>query len=317
MKDYPLVAVITPVHNNKEDTQEFLECLKSVTYPNYKVIIVDDGSTDGTEEMLKQEHPDVTVLKGDGNLWWALAANTGIKKAIELGAGYVLLMNNDTVGDKGFIYTLLDTAKRNPKSITFSKAYFYNSPKRINNLGWKINWLRGGFRKVELGKLDRGQYNIQRDSIAANANMLINTAFFQELGMLDYKNFPQYYSDVDFTYRAYKRGYRIICEPKSIIWNKGQGTTGPRTPQTASLPIIFKYLATDKRSSRNFHDTAVFYRRHSPKLLLPYVLAYNALFVLARSLVLWLRYITSQPLRRVRKIRKISLEVFKGGEFNK
>ena len=68
MKDYPLVALVIPVYNNKEDTQEFLESLKSVTYPNFKVIIVDDGSTDGTEEMLRHDYPEVIVLKGDGNL---------------------------------------------------------------------------------------------------------------------------------------------------------------------------------------------------------------------------------------------------------
>ena len=305
MEGYPLVAVIVAVHNNKEDTREFLESIKCVSYPNYKVIIVDDGSTDGTEEMLRQEYPEVILLKGDGNLWWTLAANMGIEKAIELGADYVLLMNNDTVGDKEFISTLVDTAERNPKSITFSKAYFYNSPKRINNLGWEINWLRGGFRKTELGKLDKGQYDVQRDSIAANANMLINTTFFQELGMFDHANFPQYYSDVDFTYRAYKRGFRIICEPKSIIWNKGQGTTKSRIPQRASLLTTFKYLATDRRSPRNFHDTATFYRRHCPKPLLPYILAHNAFFVLAGSLVLWLRYILRYIVKQLRGKKRV------------
>lgn len=268
---------------------EFLECLKVITYPNCKVIIIDDGSTDGTEEMIRKEYPGVTLVKGDGNLWWTLATNMGIEKAIEMGADYVLLMNNDTTCSSEFISTLVDTTEKNPRSITFSKVYCYDDPKRIYSAGWEVNWLLGGFRRIGVRKLDKGQYDVQRDSKAANVNMLINTAFFKDLGMFDHKNFPQYWSDVDFTYRAYKKGYRIIYEPKSIIWNKGQGTTKPRIPQKASLLASFTYIATDKKSPRNFHDVVIFYRRHCPKPLIPYLLLRNTCGVLVSSLALWIR----------------------------
>lgn len=294
MKNYPLVAVLIPVYNNKEDTKEFLENFKCVTYPNYKVIITDDGSTDGTEEMIREEYPEVVLLKGDGNLWWAGSTNLGIKKAIEIGTKYVLLAENDHRVSGNFLSALVDTAERNPRSITFSKVLRYDDPKRIYIAGWKVNWLLGGLKRIGVNKLDRGQYDTRCDSKAANVNMLINTAFFKDLGMFDEENLPQYWADIDFTYRAYKKGYRIIFEPESVIWNKGQATTKTKVLTGSSLLGTFKYLAADRKSPRNFRESMIFYRRHAPKLLIPYLWLRNVCRVAILSLVLWGRYLFSK-----------------------
>ncbi len=302
MNDYPLVAILIPVHNNREDTGEFLKNFKSVTYPNYRVIVTDDGSTDGTEEMIRGEYPEVLLVKGDGNLWWSLATNMGIEKAIEIGAKYVLLAENDHRVSDDFLFALVDTAEKNPRSITFSKVCRHDDPKRIYCAGWEVNWLLGGLRRIGVGVLDKGQYDTQRDCKAANVNMLINTVFFGDLGMFDHENLPQYWADVDFTYRAYKRGYRIIYEPKSVIWNKGGATAKPNLPQTASPLAAITYFATHKRSPRNFHDAAIFYRRHCPRPLVPYQLLRNACWALATGLVLWVWNISSRLIRRTRTL---------------
>ena len=302
MVNYPLVAVIVPVHNNKEDTREFLESLNGVGYPNYEIIIIDDGSTDGTEEMIRQGYPEIKLIKGDGNLWWSRATNRGIEKALEMGAKYVLLAENDHRANGDFLSALVDTAEKNPRSIVFSKVCSYDDSARIYNVGWEVNWLRGGLCRVGVNELDEGQYEVQRNSKAANVNMLINTAFFKDLGMFDHKNLPQYWADIDFTYRAYKNGYCIIYEPKSVIWNKGQSTTKPMMPQTASLLTTFKYFATDKRSPRNFRDSTLFYWKHCPKALLPYLLAQNAFWVFVGSLLLCVRHIMRQLRRKARGV---------------
>jgi hypothetical protein len=294
VNDYPLVAVLIPVHNNREDTREFLENFKCVTYPNYKVIITDDGSTDGTEEMITNKHPEALLIKGDGNLWWSLATNVGIEKAIEMGARYVLLAENDHRVSSDFLSALVSTAESNPRSITFSKVYCYDDPKRIYSAGWKINWLKGGLSRIGVRQLDKGQYDIQYDSKAANVNMLINTAFFQDLGMFDCEGLPQYWADVDFTYRAYKKGYRIIYEPKSVIWNKGHATIGSENPQTVSPLATFLYFAKDIRSSRNFRDMAIFCWKHYPKIVIPYILTQNVLRLVISSLAISVRQIIAR-----------------------
>lgn len=272
-KDYPLVALVVPVHNNKEDTVEFLESLKGVIYPNYKVIIIDDGSTDGTEEMIKEKYPYVTLLKGNGSLWWAGATNRGIKKAIEMDADYVLLGGmNDTIVNSEFISALVDTAEKNPRSITTSKAYHYYDPKRIWHIGGEINWLKGGLISTGSNEIDDGQYNIQRDVKWATIAVLVNTAFFDDIGIMDSKNFPQYWGDADFAIRAYKKGYRIIYEPKSMLWHKVSSTVKKETPTANSFLSTFIYLMTSIRSQYNFNMVTKFYSRHCPIYLVPYVL---------------------------------------------
>lgn len=272
MKDYPLVALVVPVHNNKEDTKEFLESIRQVTYANYEVIIIDDGSTDGTEEMLKREYPEVIVLKGDGNLWWSQATNMGIEKAIEIGADYIIWGGmNDTVVNREFISSLVHIAEKNARSIVTPKICSYHEPTRIQAAGWDIHWLRGGFRQTGLGEVDKGQYDSQRDVKAAALGVLVNTSFFQDIGLMDHKSFPQYWADVDFTYRAYKQGYRIIYQPKSIIWHKDRATVQLKSPRATSFLSRLIYLTTDIRSLQNLRQVTKFYFRHCPKCLLPYM----------------------------------------------
>jgi GT2 family glycosyltransferase len=285
-EDYPLVAFVIPVHNNKEDTAEFLESLKGVTYPNYKIIIIDDGSTDGTEAMIKEKYPYVILLKGDGSLWWSGATNIGIKKAIKIGANYVLLGGmNDTIVDGNFITALVDTAERNPRSITVPKCYCYDEPKKIWQAGSELNWLKGGFIVIGMGEPDNGQYDMQYDVNCATMGMLVDTAFFEDIGLLDSMNFPQYWGDTDFTYRAYKKGYRIIYEPKSMMWHKG-GSTVKKDPSynTTSFISTFIYLTTNIRSWQNFRTIVKFYSRHCPAYFMPYILIRYALSVILESM---------------------------------
>ena len=284
-KDYPLVALVVPVYNNKEDTAEFLESLKGVTYPNYKVIIIDDGSSDGTEAMIKEKYPYVILLKGDGNLWWSGANNMGIKKAIEIGADYVLLTNNDTIVDSEFISALVDTAEKNPRSITTSKAYYYDNPKKICYAGGETTWIIGELKTIRGN--DDESYNIQKDvKYSVCLGTLINTSFFKDIGLMDYENFPQNFADADFTYRAYKKGYRIIYEPKSMTWHKGSSTVKKDAAfNTNSFLSTFIFLTTNIKSWQNFHMRVKFYLRHCPIYSMPYLLMKYVFIVILQSIL--------------------------------
>lgn len=275
MKASPLVALVVPVHNGKEHTQEFLESVRKVNYPDYKVIIVDDGSTDGTGEMISREFPDVILLKGDGNLWWSGAINMGIEKAIEMDFKYVLIIDNDTVVDPEFISALVDTAERNPHSITTGKTYQYHDPKRLEQAGYKKRWLRLLSYPAGWGEIDEGQYDRQQDLPCANMNVLINTSIFKDIGMMDAENLPLYGADQDFSLRARKRGYNIIYEPRSKIWHKRRATANKETPDTTSLWSRLIYLTTNLKSPVRWHTQKTFIFRHSPKYeILPKLVLY-------------------------------------------
>ena len=280
MHDNPLVAIVTPVYNNKEDTREFLESLKHVTYPNFKIIIIDDGSTDGTGEMLREEHPYVVVVKGDGEWWAGRCYNAGSEKGIELGAKYVLWVDNDTIVDPEFMSALVETAERNPKSLVTSKVYYYDPPNKIVEVGGEMNWLRGGYKARGADEIDRGQYDDEADVKCATTGMLINTSFFQSTGMVDWQHFRHLRGDVDFTYRAYKKGYRIIYQPRSKVWHKVSNTAKQTGIATQRLflknPVSTLVYALSNRSqggALSVREVVRFYSRHFP-LALPYIFIY-------------------------------------------
>src|SRR5437588_7973739 len=93
MADYPRVAVVVPVYNKIALTVRFLKSFRKVRYPNYTIVVIDDGSQDGTSEVLKQRFPQVVVLPGDGNLWWSGATNVGVEYALGHDYDFVLTIN--------------------------------------------------------------------------------------------------------------------------------------------------------------------------------------------------------------------------------
>lgn len=281
MKAQPSVALVVPVYNGKEHTRELLESLRRVSYTNYKTVVIDDGSSDGTEEMIREEFPEVILLKGDGNLWSSGAINMGIEKAIETGSEYALIIDNDIVVHPEFISALVDTAEENPRSIIVPKVYQYYDPKRIESAGYYTRRLGLDTPPIGEGEIDQGQYNSQRDIPCAMTMMLVNTAFFEDLGKMDAENLPLYGADKDFTLRARKKGYRIIYEPRSMLWHKRHTTAKNELPETTSLLERLKYLTSSYKSSVCLHTYKVMTFRHYPKyLILPRLMIYLRLLIL-------------------------------------
>jgi GT2 family glycosyltransferase len=95
----PKVFVIIPVHNRKHFTYECLDSLTQQSYSNISIIVVDDGSTDGTSEMIARYFSEVKVLHGDGYLWWTGAINFGIKEALRIATheDFILVINDDVI----------------------------------------------------------------------------------------------------------------------------------------------------------------------------------------------------------------------------
>ena len=121
-----MIYIVIPVFNRKHFTKDCLISLRNQTYKYHKTIIVDDGSTDGTKQMLESEFPEVIVLSGDGNLWWTKSINMGIRHALSLGADYIMTLNNDTIATPDFLEKMMYWAERG------KPVYMY----RIRNNHW-------------------------------------------------------------------------------------------------------------------------------------------------------------------------------------
>lgn len=267
---YPKVFIITPIHNAKDHTLRFLNSLQKVIYPNFKIVIVDDGSTDYSSEAIKKKFPGVIVLQGDGNLWWSGGNNVGIKESLKRGADYVLTINNDVEVEPEFLSHLVQCALENPNSIIGGKILYISEKNRIWQFGTFYNPFLG--LKIYGGnKIDTTQYN-ERKNVDALTGMcvLIPAKVFNDIGFYDERNFPMIYGDSDFTLRAKANGYNIIVEPKARIYTDAlhSGLREEKNPLKYLWFGLFSH-----RGGREFLPTLKFHWRYS-KFLCIFPLVY-------------------------------------------
>src|SRR3990172_10973348 len=120
------VALIIPVLNRKETTQRCLVSVYSCLPDGFAVIVVDSGSTDGTQSMIKDRFGDAVLIQGNHGQWWAAATNLGVKRALLDGHDGVLTFNEDRKSTPDLFKNLLDTASQYPKSIISAVCCFYH-----------------------------------------------------------------------------------------------------------------------------------------------------------------------------------------------
>ncbi len=225
------------------------ECLKSISAVKIKdfsldVILVDNGSTDGSVDKFKVQSAKfkvkVTILENKENLGFAEGNNVGIKYALENGADYICLLNNDTRVAPDFLIELLRVADSDERigiaggKIYFEKGHeFHKDRYEKKNLG-RVIWYAGGkidWRNVYashrgVDEVDRGQYDQAAETEYVNGClMLVKKEVFEKIGLLDPKYFL-YFEENDFCQKAKKAGFKLFYAPKSIIWHLNAGSSG-------------------------------------------------------------------------------------------
>ena len=205
----PKVFCIIPVRNRKEITKRCLEYLDDQEYPALHIIIVDDGSTDGTGEYLAQcMRPNLTVLKGDGNLWWGGAMHRGMKFVSGLAndRDYILMLNDDVRIEKNYVSILVNESMKNVGSVVGS-VNRDESTGYINDCGYRIDYW--GMRILLL----HGIAGEIVDAISGRG-VLLPYAAVRSVGIIRSKTFPHYLADLDYTYRIRESGWNLIVTEK-------------------------------------------------------------------------------------------------------
>lgn len=231
------VSVIILHYNSLQNTLDCIESLQKIVVPKgtqIEIIVVDNGS----KENIK--YRGVKIIKNKENLGFAEGNNVGIRYALENGADFVLILNNDTYVEKNFLEELLQVGKQDNKiGILIPKIYFapgfefHKDRYEKNELG-RVFWYAGGeidwanvighHRGVD--EVDRGQYDkIEETETATGCCMLIKREVFEKVGLLDDKYFL-YYEDNDLSMRAKKKSFKIMYVPASLIWHKNAGSAG-------------------------------------------------------------------------------------------
>jgi len=224
------IYIIIPVHNRKHLTRECLLSLRKQTFQNCKVIVVDDGSTDGTSEMIKKGFPKVVLLHGDGNLWWTGATNLGVEYALALADqdDYILTLNNDTVVGSNYIQTFLNSASEYPKSLIGSISVSDKDESRVVDAGVRINWLTAKYTNLTESRRYKDILNagslIQKVDVLPGRGTLIPIEVFRKVGLYDFKRLPHYGADYEFSRRANMKGYNLLINYKAVVISKVKET---------------------------------------------------------------------------------------------
>jgi hypothetical protein len=237
----PRVAVIVLNWNNRDDTLGCLESLRHLDYPNYEIVVVDNGSTDGSVEAVGAFFPKATILETGENLGFAEGNNVGLRHTLAHGADYVVLLNNDTEVAPDFISLLVDAVGATPQAgVAGPTIYYFDRPTTIWSAGGAIDWRRGDTQMIGLDEVDEGQYGTIREvDFVTGCALLARREVIERVGMLD-PRFFMYYEEAEWCVRAARAGYKILHVPQAHVWHKIMPTQ-----QTAS-PHIHYYVTRNQ-----------------------------------------------------------------------
>ncbi len=216
------VSVIVLNHNGLEMLHECLASLAVTAYPSYDVVVVDNGSTDGSCAMIEEEFPHVSVVKLRENLGYAKGNNMGI---LHSHSKYVVLLNNDTIVTPEWLSELMSEAEKNEQRFYQPKILFAGT-KRINSAGNFIHLFGFAFPNG-IGELDVGQHNSKCEvSYASGACVLVSRKLIERIGLLDESDLFSFYEDVNWGWRGLMLGYKSVYVPSACIFHRWGGSWG-------------------------------------------------------------------------------------------
>lgn len=245
------VEIVIPVYNRREITLQALRSLRRIDSNNLQVhiIVVDDGSTDGTSEAIRRDFPEVQIVEGDGTLHYAAGTNRGITAALEKNPDYVVTMNDDAVYHEQFLQRLVKTAETNPRSIVGALLLLWNEPHRVFQIDFQWKTLAGGWQQREdLSAFDFPKKAFEVEGMAGNC-VLFPVEAIRECGLMDEEKFPHGWGDIQYIVRMKKAGWKLLVEPKSLVWC--EPNTYPKPLHHSNTQEIIKILFKNRRHPLN------------------------------------------------------------------
>ena len=231
-----LVVIIILNWNNPEDT---LACLRSVAkldYPELSTIVVDNGSTDDSVMRIRTAYPHVEMIETGENLGFAEGNNVGLRWAMERGADFICVLNNDTEVASDFITRLAEEAESDPSiGIVGPKMYFFEPSDMVFAAGSLVEWDKGILNQRGIWQKESIVGPLYSDhpedvDFIIGCGVLIKRTMFERIGLLD----PRYYlnyEDVDLCIRASLAGYRVRYTPRAILRHKVSASLGQGSPR--------------------------------------------------------------------------------------
>ncbi|ADB36784.1 glycosyltransferase family 2 protein [Spirosoma linguale] len=266
-----MIYIVIPVHNRRHYTIGCLACLSRQTITAQQVIVVDDGSTDGTTEQIRSSFSDVVVLPGDGSLWWAGATNLGIRYVLQTfnpgDDDFILTLNDDTTIDTTYLESLLSAYQAHKPCIVGSVSVDVKAPQRLLYAGTRLNllipdienWAETRF-KNRYDRLKTTAPYLLSDSLPGRG-MFIPRAVFDRIGFFDEQRFRHHMADLDFSVRARRAGFPLVVSASSVV-HEFTDATGVNLQSPMSLRAFIEALSAIK-SPINYRTRYHFAVKHA------------------------------------------------------
>ena len=212
--------------NGRDLTLDCLSSLEKITYPNVKVYVIDNGSSDNSVTAIRNQFPDYEIIGLPENYGFARGNNAGFE-LVKQKADYTIFLNNDTIVDPNFVEPLINAMESNSTVKQSTPKIFY-----ADNLdyiwfgGGKVSLWAGWIRHLGIRQKDSMQFSFNRNvDYATGCCVCMRTVDFESIGMFD-ESFLMYGEDVDLSLRFRKQGGQILFVPESKIWHKVSSSIG-------------------------------------------------------------------------------------------
>jgi len=212
------VYILLPVHNRREITRRFVKCLKAQTWQHYHLLLIDDGSTDGTAEMVRDEIADLTAITGHGKWWWAGALQQGydwLRLRQFAADDLVLIINDDTEFAVDFLTKAVTKMTGMKRLLLLAPSYSRETGRMVSG-GVRIDWRKLKFYQT-----------VSPDEIncLSTRGLFLRLDDFLELGGFYPRCLPHYLSDYEFTIRAHRSGMKLQVDDnlKLLVDEKATG----------------------------------------------------------------------------------------------
>lgn len=296
----PLVSVVIPTHNRKNKLIRLIQSIQKSTYKNLEIIIVDDASTDGTYETIKEKFPKIKVLRNEKELWVSASRNIGLKNS---NGDYIFLIDDDNVIAKNTIEDLEKTLASDVGiGVVGPVIYYYSDPEIIWCAGVTRNMYTSKTSIIGRNQIDKGQFDKTTKSEDFPNSFMIRSDILNESGLFDENNFPIHYEESDFCQRIRNVGYDVVLNHSAKVWHDIP------FPKNAEDKQRFFHVYNEFRAYYAGRNRVLFHKKYSKVWqFLIFVLVFNPLIT-----IYYLRIILSDSKKSFNERLKISRAYIKG-----
>lgn len=264
------IWICIPVFNRIDFTIQCLATLTDQSYKNFKIVICDHGSSDGSSERIKNEFPEVILLSGDSTLWWTGAINICARYVLEHAdeSDMLLTLNNDTELPPDYLQQLIACSQKYQNAIITSVIHDIKNGE-LAGIGNRQNWLVAKELPVNFeNHHDNNDLDVIEVTLASGRGTLFPIAVFKKVGLYDEKHLPHYLADYDFVFKAARAGFKIYVSKNCRVLSYVEATGLTSVRSDFSINSFVEYL-TSMRSPANLNARFWYGWNNCPKIIFP------------------------------------------------